>query len=232
MKIEMCIPAWNEERIIAESAVAVRDSMKKISSDSRVVVCVNGSTDGTAESARKVNGVSVLTISTRGKGAAVIAAARASSAGIFGFIDADLSAPPSSIRELFLLVQNDACDIAIGSRLIDKSTVRRGILRTLTSEAFNALRRCLVGVRVRDSQCGLKVMNARGREILAGCEEKGWFFDIEFLARAERAGLRVREVPVPWDEYHYPGRKAKLRILRDGIESIRAMIRIRGRLSH
>ena len=228
----MCIPAWNEERIIAESAAAVRDALKKIRPDCRVVVAVNGSTDRTAECARKVNGISVLTIPTRGKGAAVVAAARASFADIFGFIDADLSTPPSSIRELFLLVQNDACDIAIGSRLIDKSTVRRGILRTLTSEVFNVLRRGLIGIKVLDTQCGLKLMNERGREILAGCEEKGWFFDIEFLARAEKSGLRIREVPVPWNEYHYPGRKAKLRILRDGIESIRAMIRIRGRLSH
>ena len=100
-KLKCASPPGMKSGLLPNPPRRSRDALKKIRPDCRVVVAVNGSTDRTAERARKVNGISVLTIPTRGKGAAVVAAARASFADIFGFIDADLSTPPSSIRELF-----------------------------------------------------------------------------------------------------------------------------------
>jgi glycosyltransferase involved in cell wall biosynthesis len=188
-------------------------------------------TDETANIARRIKGVSVLSTSDRGKGAAVIAAALHSDADFFGFIDADLSANPKDILTLLYFVERNDYDIAIGSRLVDSTKVRRGQFRTLSSRMFNIVRKAIVGVRVEDTQCGLKLMNARGKEILATCTETGWFFDIEFLARAERAGLRIKEVPIHWDEYRFPERASKLNYIRDSIESVRAMLRIRSAIA-
>lgn len=228
MKIEICIPAFNEVRIIAKSAEAVLKVFRAAGKEVIVTVADNASTDGTASIAKGIEGVSVISIPTRGKGAAVVAAARHSSADFFGFIDADLSADPEDIMSLLPFVERGDCDIAVGSRLLDRTMVDRGILRTLSSQIFNIFRKVIVGVdAVEDTQCGLKVMNARGREILAECAETGWFLDIEFLARAERAGLRIREIPIRWNEYTFPGRDSKLNLFRDSIAAIRAMLRIR-----
>ena len=127
-------------------------------------------------------------------------------------------------------MESGDCDIAIGSRLLDISKVYRGMVRTISSRVFNLARKFLVGIDAEDTQCGLKIMNSRGREVLSECAETGWFFDIEFLARASRAGLRIKEVPIRWDEYRFPERASKLNHFRDSIEALRAMLRIRRNL--
>ncbi len=227
MSIEICIPAFNEERVIAEAAHAVLRVFREAKRDVVITVSDNASTDGTARTAGSIEGVSVISIPVRGKGAAVIAAARQSDADIFGFIDADLSADPADIIPLLSLVEHGSCDIAIGSRFIDTRIVDRGIFRTFPSKVFKVLRKMVVGINVEDTQCGLKLMNARGREILARCAETGWFFDMEFLARAEQAGLRIREVPIHWQEDRFAGRASKLNHFRDSVGALRAMFRIR-----
>lgn len=229
MRIEMCIPAFNEEDIIAESAHAVLQVFRDAGKEALVTVSDNASTDATASIAGGIEGVSVLSTSVRGKGAAVVAAARHSTADFFGFIDVDLSADVADILPLLSLVERGESDIAIGSRLIDTDLVHRGAFRTFSSKTFNMLQKMIVGVQFEDTQCGLKVMNARGRNVLATCTETGWFFDMEFLACAERAGLRIREVPVHWDEHRFADRSSKLNPLRDGLGALSAMVRIRRR---
>ena len=232
MRIDICIPAFNEEKIIAEAAQEVVEVLRGIANiESRVIVVDNGSTDETASRAKKVPGVSVLMVPTKGKGAAVIAAARSSSSDIFGFIDADLSADPDDIPKLLAPLVRNEYDIAIGSRLMDTKLVRRELLRTFFSKVFNLLRKAALGISVQDTQCGLKLMNPRGREVLTRCKETGWFFDMEFLAQAERSGLRILEIPVHWDEHRFAGRASKLNLLRDGFKALAAFIRIYGRIT-
>ncbi len=225
MHIEICVPAHNEADIIEET---IRELQTVLSGrDYRITVVDNGSTDETAERARNMRDVRVITLSGKGKGLAVTTAAQSEEADIFGFIDADLSADPKDLLPLIDLVNDASCDIAIGSRLTDTNIVNRSFLRTLSSRIFNMLRKVLLGIDAQDTQCGLKVMNARGRTELAACTEKGWFFDMEFLARAERSGLRILEVPVHWNEHRYVGRESKLRMIHDGFGALNAMLRIR-----
>lgn len=226
MHIEICIPAYNEEQIISEAVRAVSEILASIPNITwRVIVSENGSVDNTAECARAA-GAHVVVLSERGKGAAIIAAARVSKADVFGFIDADLSADPSYIAILLQELKKGA-DIAIGSRLLQKEHVNRGMFRTITSLLFNAFRKLLLDVRVADAQCGLKLMNARGRELILQCKEQGWFLDSELLARAERLGLVIQEVQIAWDEHHFKDRVSKLSVVCDGFTALSAMIRIR-----
>lgn len=230
MTADICIPAYNEEEVIVEALRALSSALKDIPGPLwRIVVADNGSTDATAERASRFAGVQVLRIPEKGKGAAVIGAAHASSANIFGFTDVDLSADPRDFKELLKALAEGA-DIAIGSRFVDVKLVHRSFLRHFSSAMFNLLRKLLLGISVKDSQCGLKLMNTKGRDLLAQCEEKGWFFDMELLARAERAHLVVKEIPIHWEEHRFSNRASKLRSI-DAIGAIIAMTRIRRRLS-
>lgn len=229
MRIDICIPAFNEEAIIAQSVRSVQDILHTLPHESRVIVAENGSTDNTARAAAQA-GAHVVSVRKRGKGVAVITAARASQANIFGFIDADLSAEPSDIPRALSHLLEDKCDIVAGSRLLDIRIVQREWFRTITSYVFNVLRQFLLGVPVRDAQCGFKFMNRKSIAVLATCEEYGWFFDTEFLARAERTGLRILEFPVHWDEHRSKGRSSKLRTVRDSLGAVVALLRIWFRL--
>lgn len=233
MTFDLCVPAYNEAKIIKESLMQICGALAGTKdAEWNVIVADNASSDGTGDIVRLFPDprVSWMRVEKKGKGIAIIEAARRSTSDFFGFIDADLSANPYDIIPMLTAVSNDEADIVVGSRLLDTQFVQRSILRSASSTLFNWFRRAFLGVNVVDSQCGLKVMNARAREILRSCMEIGWFLDIEFLAKAERAGLRIREVPVHWNEQQFKGRVSKLRILRDGFGALGAMARIRRHL--
>lgn len=231
MSFDLCIPAYNEAPTILETLRILRETLSSVP-DVLLVVAENGSSDGTAEIVDRAQlpGVKVLRVQGKGKGMAIKAAAEASTASIFGFIDADLSADPAIIPEMLVRIA-DGANIVIGSRLLDRTKVRRGKIRTWCSELFHVLERKMLDVPFADTQCGLKLMDARGRDVLRAVVESGWFFDAEFLARAKLQGLSIAEVPVHWEEFRFAGRSSKLNVLSDGIEAIRAMFRIRNRLA-
>ncbi len=226
MKITVCIPAYNEAKIIEQTLRTINDFCRKESQYHwKIVVADNGSTDGTANIARRISNTSVLEVKTRGKGAAIVEAVKQCQDDIFCFIDADLSASPNSLPELIKLIEGGA-DIAIGSRLLDTSKLQRSYLRTFSSRLFNIFRKMILGINVTDTQCGLKALNKKGQEVLASCVEKSWFFDIELLAKAERANLKVSEVSIPWQENYYPDRESKLDVMKDGLKGFVAILRI------
>jgi glycosyltransferase AglD len=228
MTFDLCIPTHNESAVIVKTIrtlQAISSAYPEMTWN--IIVADNGSTDNTAEavSSAALKNVKVLRIATPGKGNAIREAAKHSTGDIFGFIDADLSANPTTIPSLISMVCNGT-DVAAGSRLLDTHMVKRGLLRTVTSRCFNFYVHLFLQIPIRDTQCGLKVMNGKGKEIILTCRENGWFLDMELLARAKRAGLAVEEVAIEWDEFHYPERKSKLRLVRDGFKAGLAVIRI------
>ncbi len=232
MKFALCIPVYNEEEIIVPTIRAIEEVLQGIPEVAwHILVADNASSDKTVQRVRELDHphVSVINISQKGKGRAIRIAAETPDADIFGFIDADLSAHPTSILHLLEALQ-DGADIAIGSRLLNPVAVRRGLLRTSSSRLFNAARKWSLGIDVVDSQCGLKLMNRKGIEILKLCKEDTWFLDIELLARAQKRGLRIAEIPIAWNEHHYEGRSSKLSLVRDGLGALRAFWRIRNNI--
>jgi glycosyltransferase involved in cell wall biosynthesis len=228
-KIEICIPAFNEAEIIVPTLEAVLATCEKLQDKDVVVTVVdNNSTDDTATLVKthKDPRVRVMHESVQGKGLAVKAAAKHSTADLFIYIDADLSATPDNIGTMLEQIELGA-DIVVGSRLTDTTLVNRSFWRTLVSRAFVLYADTVVPVGVSDSQCGLKVMRQEGREILAECIHNGWFFDREFLAKAEKRSLHIVEVPITWNEFVYPNRKSKLRVVKDGLRSLYELLQIR-----
>jgi putative flippase GtrA len=90
-------------------------------------------------------------------------------------------------------------DVAIGTRLSAASRVVRGPKREFISRCYNLILRTSLRARFSDAQCGFKAMRADvARRLLPLVEDGEWFFDTEVLVIAERAGLRIHEVPVDW----------------------------------
>lgn len=229
MRLLVAIPAYNEEAVIVPTVQAVAKALFSIPGLSwHILVADNASSDKTSHLVRAMNlpYVSVVTIEQKGKGKAIREAASFAESDAFCFIDADLSADPSHIAALLGEVERGA-HMAIGSRLLDRSRVHRGAMRTLSSYAFNTIRKAVLGVHVLDSQCGLKIMDKKGTEVLKRCIEDTWFLDVELLARATRAGLTISEIPITWEEERYAGRQSKLSVVRDGLGAIVAFFRIR-----
>ena len=75
----------------------------------------------------------------------------------------------------------------------------RGAKRELISRCYNLMLRVVLRSRFSDAQCGFKAIRAdQAQRLLPLVEDTGWFFDTELLVLAERAGMRIHEVPVDW----------------------------------
>lgn len=234
MQFELVVPARNEEANIKDALMRLVKALNDMEANEwKVVVAVNGTTDFTLERVEEFKNqnvryaIEVVECPSIGKGAAIKYSAQKSQADYFGFIDADLSADPEMILPMLKKVTAGECDVAIGSRLLETKTTNRGWSRTLSSQLFNFVAWLLLGLEVKDAQCGLKIMNAKARNILGACNEDGWFLDIEFLAKLRQDALRVAEVPVSWIEFRYADRRSQVRMFRDGFEAIKAFCRIR-----
>jgi glycosyltransferase involved in cell wall biosynthesis len=235
-KVDICIPVYNEELIIAETIGALKTfSGNQEIYDFQFIFLDNASTDSTAKviTESMFDQCRLVTISERGKGRAVRYAAQYSDAEYYGFIDADLSAKPDELLSLLrLLDTSDAAHIVVGSRFLSPSMVNRSFWRSLTSTLFNQYAQLMIPVPVRDTQCGIKVMTNKGKKALLDCQENGWFFDREFLGIAHVKGLLIKEHPVQWEEFHFKQRKSKLNPVIDGIKSAWILYDIRRRIKN
>ncbi len=226
--LDICIPAYNEAPVIVETVRRVLKSAEAVPDLAvRVIVSVNGSTDNTEGEVAKLALKNVTTIVSphAGKGGAVTRAAQSSNTDYFAYIDADLSVDPKEIFSFIVHVDSGA-DVVAASRLKNPSLVDRSDLRTLSSRLYNGLIWLVLGLITQDAQCGLKVMNRRGLEVLQSCKEVTWFQDTEFVWLAERAHLRVDEVPVHWVEFRYADRKSKFSTIAGAIKMLPALFRI------
>lgn len=232
--LDLVIPAHNEEKVIISTLRLASDALAKIPDLTwRIIVAENGSKDDTAGVVERAHPpfVEVFSARSRGKGAAIREALEHSDAEYFGFMDADAPIEFSAIGPALHELGERHANLVIGSRFHPDSVVKRRPLRQTLSRIFNTLARLIVGMKANDSQCPLKIMDRDGRRVLAACKENSWFLDIELIARAERAGLRIGVVPVVLKEISFPEREGSLALWRDGIQAIVTMFRLRKRLA-
>jgi glycosyl transferase family 2 len=137
----------------------------------------------------------------QGRGRALRTAWMASDARVLAYMDIDLSTRLDSLTALIVPIVAGISDISIGSRLAPGALVTRSMRREVISRGYNLLLRAVLRTRFSDAQCGFKAIRAEvARAVLPAVRDDGWFFDTELLVVAQRAGLRISEVPVEWIE--------------------------------
>ena len=201
--LDVVIPVYNEEAQLAASVERVLEHLATMPWSYRVTIADNASTDQTALIARRLSHthpqVRVVHLAEKGRGRALKRVWSQSESDVLVYMDVDLSTDLSALLPLVAPLVSGHSDLAIGSRLTRDSRVTRGMKRELISRSYNLILRQTLRARFRDAQCGFKaVRRAAARELLPLVEDNTWFFDTELLVVAERAGLRIHEVPVDW----------------------------------
>jgi putative flippase GtrA len=202
--LDLVIPVYNEERGLER---AVRATHAHLTTDfpysARVTVVDNASTDATLAVARRLaaelDGVRVLHLEAKGRGRALHTAWLGSDADVLAYMDVDLSTDMSALLPLVAPLVSGHSHLAIGTRLAHGSRIVRGPKREIISRGYNLLLRGTLATRFSDAQCGFKAIRADAAQgLLPLVADTQWFFDTELLVLAERAGLRIHEVPVDW----------------------------------
>ncbi|MER8113526.1 bifunctional glycosyltransferase family 2/GtrA family protein [Streptomyces sp. NPDC094031] len=202
--LDVVIPVYNEEQDLQPCVRRLHEHLTRTFPYAfRITIADNASTDGTAllaaRLAAELPGVGVVRLEQKGRGRALRTVWSASEAPVLAYMDVDLSTDLNALLPLVAPLISGHSDLAIGSRLARSSRVVRGPKRELISRAYNLILRGSLQARFSDAQCGFKAIRGDvARVLLPLVEDSGWFFDTEMLVLAERAGLRIHEVPVDW----------------------------------
>lgn len=201
--LDIVIPVHNEEQALVQSVETVRAHLKTLPFEYRVTIADNASTDATSllahQLAHRHDDVRVVSLAQKGRGRALKQAWSASDADVLVYMDVDLSTDLNALLPLVAPLLSGHSDLAIGSRLSRASRTTRGPKREVISRAYNVLLRGALRARFSDAQCGFKAIRRDVAALLLPLiEDDEWFFDTELLVLAERAGLRIHEVPVDW----------------------------------
>ncbi|GAA1965930.1 bifunctional glycosyltransferase family 2/GtrA family protein [Kitasatospora viridis] len=226
--VEVVVPVHNEERVLARSVRRLHGYLEQtFPYPFRITIADNASTDRTWEVARglaeELSGVTAVHLELKGRGRALRRVWSESSADVVAYMDVDLSTGLDAFLPLVAPLLTGHSDLAIGTRLHRGSAVVRGAKRELVSRGYNALLRTTMAASFSDAQCGFKAVRTElVRPLLAEVEDEAWFFDTELLLLAERAGLRIHEVPVDWVD----DPDSRVDVLRTALDDLRGMARM------
>ena len=206
LDVEIVVPVYNEAHVLQDSVWRLHDHLTQHMPVSwRVTIVDNASTDGTFAVAQglaeTLPGVAADRLERKGRGLALRTAWGASTARVVAYLDVDLSTDLAALGPLTAPLLSGHSDIAIGTRLSRTSRVVRGAKREFISRSYNGILRTVLSTSFSDAQCGFKaVTRAAADRLLPLVQDDAWFFDTELLVLAERAGLRIHEVPVDWQD--------------------------------
>ena len=202
--LDVVVPVFNEETDLEPSVRRLHHHLAtQFPYPFRITIADNASVDATpaiaARLAAQLPEVTSLRMPEKGRGRALRAAWTASDAQVLAYCDVDLSTDLAALLPLVAPLISGHSDLAIGTRLAHDSRVVRGAKREFISRTYNLILRGTLAARFSDAQCGFKAIRGDvARRLVPLVEDTGWFFDTELLVLAERAGLRIHEVPVDW----------------------------------
>ncbi|MGW3142699.1 glycosyltransferase [Streptomyces sp. NPDC001139] len=202
--LDVVVPVYNEQADLERSVRRLHAHLREtFPYPFRITVADNASTDETPRIAARLAATLPethwLRLPQKGRGHALQAAWSTSRAPVLAYVDVDLSTDLAALLPLVAPLISGHSDIAIGTRLARGARVVRGPRREVISRCYNALLRSTLAVGFSDAQCGFKAVRRDVAErLLPLVQDTGWFFDTELLVIAERAGLRIHEVPVDW----------------------------------
>jgi glycosyltransferase involved in cell wall biosynthesis len=238
MRVEFCLPIYNEEAILADSTQKLYDflSAQNFSFAWQIVIVINGSSDSSPLIAKRLSleypdKIKFANINEPGRGQALKRYWLTSSADIFVYMDIDLAVSLEAIPQLIQPILDNECQLVVGSRLLPNSKIERSFIRELSSRTYNFLSRVLFKHRLSDMQCGFKAIGRSAFMTIAPhLQDPHWFFDTEMIIIGRALGYKIKEIPVDWQENRYDKRKSKVKLLYDSTRMFKSLIQLRRRL--
>jgi glycosyltransferase involved in cell wall biosynthesis len=215
--VSIVLPAHNEVDLIDHAVEAISQTLKEHGDSFEIIIAEDGSTDGTDVKAavlaktlpyvRHIHGEKRL-----GRGKALNTSFKNSKGKVLFYMDVDLATDLKHLGPLIDAISKEGYDLATGSRMLPESHVKRSFRRGMTSKFYNFMVRLILGSKLRDHQCGFKAFKREPLiPLLDEVEANHWFWDTEILVRAQKKGLKVKEIPVKWDS----GKDTKVKLFKD-----------------
>jgi glycosyltransferase involved in cell wall biosynthesis len=208
-KLTVVIPAYNEERTIAETVERV--TLADIGAlDLEIIVVDDGSTDRTREILETIPGIrTVFHERNRGKGGAVKSGFRAATGDVLLIQDADLEYDPRDYKSVLQPILAGRAEAVMGSRFVLERP--RFFFGEAKSPFFThyvgnliiiGLTNFLYGNSATDYEGGYKAFTKRLVDSIP-IEADGFEYDNELICKLLRRGYKIEEVPITYDARTY-----------------------------
>ncbi|MDO8480901.1 MAG: glycosyltransferase family 2 protein [Nanoarchaeota archaeon] len=196
--LSVVVPMYNEERLAKKAVENILRVVERANLDYELLVVESGSTDKTPQIidglAKKNKRVRALHQKRKeGLGSAIRCGFREAKKEVILYMDGDSPFDPKAILEGMLLLEGT--DAVLGSRLGD----RENFSRWFFSKGYNLLIRLVFGIAVKDVNFSFKMLSRRALDSIH-LESDGFFIDAELIAELKRAGMRWKEISIPYDE--------------------------------
>lgn len=225
--VSVVMPAYNEAEILETSLADVVEGLRNRGYDFEVIVCENGSTDGTLalarELARKYDELRVEHLPDADYGRALRAGLLTARGDAVVNFDTDYYDLDFLRAAVDRVLSPGGPAIVVGSKRGAGANDTRSWLRRLVTATFGTVLRVVFGLRVSDTH-GVKAMHRETVQPFARrCRFGKDLFDTELVLRVERAGHRTEEIPVDVVER----RPARTSILRRVPRTLLGLVQLR-----
>jgi glycosyltransferase involved in cell wall biosynthesis len=227
------VPAYNEEARIEPVLREYADFFgRNYSGKFQITVVLNGCRDNTLGVVQRVAKdfptVNWLDFPEPiGKGGALIEGLKlADHADIIGYVDADGATGPAAFLKLVPFLAQADC--VIGSRWLPDSVLlqKQPTFRRFISRCFHFIVEFFFHLHIKDTQCPCKLMRrAAVEKIHSHLRVADLAFDVNLLVALNRAGFRIREVPIEWTDM--VGSKVTASLFRSSLTMFLSVVRVR-----
>ena len=201
-RLSLLLPAYNEGRDIVENVLKAASQIEQFADTYEVIVISDGSTDDTVAQVQKAATVNphialIQYGQNMGKGHALRVGTQSAVGEYIAFCDADMDIEPEQLSLFFRILQAEAADAVIGSKMHKASKVDYPLPRRIYSWVYYLLLLILFQLHTKDTQTGLKLFRADVlKPVMRKILVKRFAFDIEVLSIISARGYKIVSAPV------------------------------------
>lgn len=199
--LSLIIPAFKQEKTIVENIKHVQKAIEEIRYDHEIIVVVDGLVDKTVELLKKAKLPKVKIVwykENEGKSYAIRIGMLEAIGDYVMFLDSGMEIDPNGISMLLEHMEWYEADIIVGSKRHPASKIKYSIIRKILSIGYFLIVKMLFGLKIRDTQVGIKVFKKSVlQKVLPRLLEKKFCGDLEMLVVAKQMGFeRIYEAPI------------------------------------
>jgi glycosyltransferase involved in cell wall biosynthesis len=227
-EVSVVVACYNEEGVLEKSFAQLRETLEDFGRPYEIILVDDVSRDRTREiiagiAAANPSVVTILHEENLGRGRTVTDGFRKARGKVAGYLDIDLEVHSRYIPSLVRAIERGA----------DVATIRRvyafqplSLDRYVLSRGYSILVRRLLDVEILDTETGYKFFRREALlPVLDAILDSGWFWDTEFMVRAQRKGLRIEEIPGVYERRY--DKTSSVRGIRDSIQYFRKLVAFR-----
>lgn len=229
MKISLVIPIYNEENLIKKTLDELKYFVRNEKDTWEILLINDGSIDKTLEILikNKITNFKIISYPlNKGKGFAIRKGVLEATGDYICFIDSDLAYSFDNLKKFIFELKN--VDAVIGSRDLSKHNEENvHILRRILGKGFNMISNIILGYKMQDTQCGLKVFKREiAKDLFSKQSLNGFSFDTEILYISKKRKYNLKRGKAVVSKSHI-NKKSKVNLLRDPLKMFFDLLRIR-----